>query len=143
MSGDFCPGDFCQGDPLERIWDQKQRTHWKKNGTRDRYIPEEHGTRQTASDIIQRPPPPCEQNNWHTPVKTLPRPKLRLRTAIARNHSSRMHAAYLETECWAFPDVTPGGPQINKFEQVSIDHHQMSVAGRIPRFDVQGAGYPT
>ena len=30
----------------------------------------------------QRPPPPCEQDDWHTPVKTLPCPKLRLRAVI-------------------------------------------------------------
>ena len=29
---------------------------------------------------------------------------------------------------WPPPDVTPGGPQVNKFEQVSSEHHQMSLA---------------
>ena len=27
----------------------------------------------------------------------------------------------------------PGGPNMNKFEQVSSDHHQMSLAGGIPQ----------
>ena len=30
---------------------------------------------------------------------------------------------------WPPPDVTPGDPQMNKFDQVSSDHHQMSLAG--------------
>ena len=34
------------------------------------------------------------------------------------------------------------GPQMNKFEQVSRDHHQMSLAGRAPTSDVQGEGTP-
>ena len=34
----------------------------------------------------------------------------------------------------------PGGPQMNKFEQVSSDHHQMSLAG-VPMSD--GWPYPT
>ena len=36
---------------------------------------------QTGSDIILRPHP-CEQNDWNTPVKILPCPRLRLREVI-------------------------------------------------------------
>ena len=32
------------------------------------------------------------------------------------------------------------GPEVNKFEQVSNDDHQMSVAGVAPRSDVHWAG---
>ena len=35
-----------------------------------------------------------------------------------------------------------GVPYLNKFEQVSSDHHQMSLAGG-PRYDVQGRGRGT
>ena len=34
----------------------------------------------------------------------------------------------------------PGGPQMNKCEQVSSHHHLMSLAGEFPKFDVQGEG---
>ena len=33
------------------------------------------------------------------------------------------------------PDVTPGVPKMNKFEQVSSDHYQLLLAA--------GVGYPT
>ena len=42
---------------------------------------------------------------------------------------------------WPPPDITPGGPQVNKFEPVSSVGHQMSVAGVGPRSDVyKGVG---
>ena len=44
-----------------------------------------------------------------------------------------MHTAHLETVLqfqWPQPDVSPGDPQMNKFEQVSSNHHQISLAGR-------------
>ena len=40
---------------------------------------------------------------------------------------------------WPPRDVAPGGPQMNKFEEVSSDHHQMPLAGG-PHSDVEGAG---
>ena len=52
-----------------------------------------------------------------------------------RKHSSRMRIARLQTVrasvATTTPDVTrEGGPQANKFEQISSVSHQMSVAGR-------------
>ena len=46
---------------------------------------------------------------------------------------------------WPPPDITLGGTQMNKFEQVSSNHHQMSLewgakVGRVPRSDVREAG---
>ena len=38
-------------------------------------------------------PPHCVQNSWHTLLKILPCPKLRLRAVITRMHSSRMRTA--------------------------------------------------
>ena len=59
-----------------------------------------------------------------------------------RHHSSRMHTARLETVCASKSVATNRchggwgwwlGLQINKFEQVSSDHHQMSLTwGRSP-----------
>ena len=56
-----------------------------------------------------------------------------------RKHSSRMYTAHLETVCVSVSVATTrchslegGGkvdPQMNKIEQVSSDHHQMSLAG--------------
>ena len=57
-----------------------------------------------------------------------------------RQHSSRMLTAPLKPYKFQFQlqplDVAPGGgrerwvgPEKNKFEQVSSDHHQMSLAG--------------
>ena len=34
------------------------------------------------------------------------------------------------------------GPQMNKFEQVSSDHHQISVAGELPGLMSKGGGVP-
>ena len=48
---------------------------------------------------------------------------------------SRMHTTYLETVCASISVVTTRchslgvGPQMNKFEQISSDHHQMSLVG--------------
>ena len=46
---------------------------------------------------------------------------------------------------WPPPDVTLGGPEVNKFKQVSSDGYQMSVVGaglgpEDPRSDVWRAG---
>ena len=67
-----------------------------------------------------------------------------------------MRTARLETEPymlqfqWPPPGVALAGvgvipgPQMNKFEQVSSDHHQMSLPrGGVPRSVVWGRGYPT
>ena len=35
------------------------------------------------------------------------------------------------------------GPQVNKFEQVLSDEHQMSVGGSRPQVLCRGGGYPT
>ena len=63
-----------------------------------------------------------------------------------------MRTAHLETVCASISVATvrchSGGSQMNKFEQVSSDDHQMSlvgmgqVGGRGPRSDVQGVGGP-
>ena len=61
-----------------------------------------------------------------------------------RKHSSRMRTVRLET-VHASVSVTNTrchsvrGPQMDKLEQVSSDHHQMSPVG-CPKSDVQGAG---
>ena len=39
-----------------------------------------------------------------------------------------MHTACLETACASVQWPPPEGPQLNKFEQVFSDHHQMSLA---------------
>ena len=49
-----------------------------------------------------------------------------------RQHSSRMRTAHLPTVCVSLGDQVHGrgvAPQVNKFEQVSSDDHQISVAG--------------
>ena len=59
-----------------------------------------------------------------------------------------MRTARLETVCASVSVATvrchSGGSQMNKFEKVSSDDHQMSLAGmaggRGPRSDVQGVG---
>ena len=53
---------------------------------------------------------------------------------LTRKHSSRMHSARLPTVGASVAircqyQWTRGGPQANKFEQVSSDDHQMSLAG--------------
>ena len=70
-----------------------------------------------------------------------------------RQHSSRMHTKPWKPYKFQFQlqplDVAPGGgrerwvgPEMNKFEQVSSDHYQMSLAGglRVARCGyIQGA----
>ena len=49
-----------------------------------------------------------------------------------RKHSSRIHTTPLQTVCASVVTTRcswRGGPQMNKFEQVSSDGHQMSQAG--------------
>ena len=53
---------------------------------------------------------------------------------MRRKHSSRMHAARLETLCASVSVATSrcpsqGGPQMNKLEKVSSDCHLMALAG--------------
>ena len=52
-----------------------------------------------------------------------------------RQHSSRMRTARLPTICVSVATTRCqycwGNPQVNNFEQVSVDDHQMSVVGRV------------
>ena len=55
-----------------------------------------------------------------------------MNASVTRKHSSRMHTARLQPYVlWFPPDVSTSGgcPQVNKFEQVSSDGHQISLAG--------------
>ena len=40
-----------------------------------------------------------------------------------------MRKPYVLQFQWPPPDVTPGGFEMDKFKQVSNDHHHMSLAG--------------
>ena len=62
--------------PMEGTWDQGQRPPRRNMGPGSK----------TGSDIIQRFPPPPEQNDWHMLLKTLPCPKLRLFAVITHHH---------------------------------------------------------
>ena len=58
-----------------------------------------------------------------------------------------MHTAHLETVqasvSVATSDVAARGTQMNKFEWVSSDHHQISLTGGgVPRSDARGGVYP-
>ena len=51
-----------------------------------------------------------------------------------RQHSSRMHTPLDVSNGWV-------GPQVNKFEKISSDDHQMSVAGEGVGLQVEGVPY--
>ena len=57
-----------------------------------------------------------------------------------------MHTTYLETVCASISVVTTRchtlgvGPQMNKFEQISSDHHQMSLVGKGLQVSCPGTG---
>ena len=58
--------------------------------------------------------------------------KIEYKFKKTRKHCSRIHTAYLPTVCASVATrcLYVGGPQVNKFEQVSSDGHKMSLAGR-------------
>ena len=78
-----------QRPPLEGTWDQGQRPPRKKTGPDS----------QIVSDIKQRTP--CEQNDWHTLLKILPCPRLRLRVV-----KIQYYVDHVSNLCCPLVDIT-------------------------------------
>ena len=61
--------------------------HTHTHTPQDQASPPEPGTPWDQAHTPRTRHPPCEQNSWHTPVKILPCPKLRLQAVTIRWHT--------------------------------------------------------
>ena len=68
------------------------------------------GGRCVSQHALRQRPPPCEQNSWHTPMKILPCPKLRLRAVkmtSSRRHYDHMTYDSLDSNYLKWLDIIP------------------------------------
>ena len=111
--------------------DPPRQTPLKEHETRHRtplLSQEEHRTRQPDRKwrSTERPPLPREQNDWHTPVKILPCPKLRLWAV----KMEREYACWSQRS-WRMKPVKSKTPEATGRVQLQHLHHLQRVTAEL------------